>query len=116
MAHSRSPSGERGRVSESRCRAFRLLNDDGFYQRPEVLVDRPLLGVNGLENVAQKHCHSSDALASPSELWGVIPLVHDVALDLAGATPSAAHRVKRGRNVLHRARRRRRRLVLPPLS
>ena len=78
------------------------MNGSGFYQRLEVLVDRPLLGVDGLENATQKHCRSSDVLASPSELWGVIPLVHDVALDLADATPGAARRVMRmGLNVLH---------------
>ena len=105
-----SPSGERGRESESRCRAFRLLNGGGgFHQRPEVSVDRPLLGVDGLGNAAQKHCHSGDVLASPSELWGVIPLVHDVALDLAGTTLSAARWVTRmGRNVLPRVRRHKR--------
>ena len=69
----RSPSGEGGRVSELRCRAFCLLNGGGFYQRPEVLVDRPLLGVYGLKNAAQKHCRNGDVLASPSELWGSFP-------------------------------------------
>ena len=83
----------------------------------EVSVDYPLLGVNGLGNATQKHCCSSHVLASPSELWEIVPLVHDVVLDLAGATPGAARWVMRmGRNVLHRARRRRRQLVLPPLS
>ena len=53
-------------------------------------MDRLLLGVNGLGNTAQKHCHSGDVLASPSELWGVVPLVHDVTLDLAGMTSGAA--------------------------
>ena len=102
---------------ESRCGAFHLLNGGGFYQHPEVSVDRPLLGVDGLGNTAQKHCRSGDILASPSELWGVVPLVHDVVLNLAGMTPSAARRVMRmGRNVLHRACRRRRWLVLLPLS
>ena len=97
-----SHSGERGRKSESRCGAFSLLNDGGFYQRPEVPVDRPLLVVDGLRNAAQKHCRSSDVLASPSELWGVIPLVHDVALDLAGAPVGTARRVTRmGHDVLH---------------
>ena len=101
----------------SRCGDFHLLNGGGFYQCPEVPVDRLLLGVNGLRNAMQKHYHSGDVLASPSELWGVIPLVHDVALDLTGATPSAARRVTRmGRNMLHRACRHRQRLVLPPLS
>ena len=104
-------------MSELRCRAFRLLNGGGFYQHPEVLVDRPLLGVHGLGNAAQKHCHSSDVLASPSELWGIVSLVHDVVLDLAGMTPGATRRAMRiGRNVLYQARRRRRRLVLLSLS
>ena len=80
-------------------------------------MDRPLLGVGGLRNVAQKHCRSDDVLASPSELWGVVPLVHDVTLDLAGVTPGATHWVVcMGRNVLHRARRCRRQLVQPPSS
>ena len=77
-------------MSESRCGAFRLLNDGGFYQHPEVPVDRPLLGVDGLGNAAQKHCHNGDVLASSSELWGVVPLVHYFTLDLAGVTPGAA--------------------------
>ena len=77
-------------MSESRCGAFCLLNGGGFYQHPEVPVDRPLLGVDGLGNAAQKHCRSSNVLASPSELWGIVPLVHDVASDLAGATLGAA--------------------------
>ena len=99
-------------MSESQRRVFRLLNGGGFYQRPEVLVHRPLLG-----SVAQKHCRSGDVLASPSELWEVILLIHDVMLDLAGVTPGATRRAMRmGRNVLHRAHRRRRRLVLALLS
>ena len=108
-----SPSGDRGRLSESRCGAFCLLNGDDFYQHPEVPVDRLLLGVDGLRNTAQKHCRGSDVLASLSELWGIVPLIHDVVLDLAGATGWA---MRMGRNVLYRARRCRRRLVLPPLS
>ena len=65
----------------------------------------------------QKHCRSSDVLASPSELWDIIPIIHDVVFDLMGATPGATRRVMRtGRNVLYRLRWRRRRLVLPPLS
>ena len=79
-----------------------MLYDGSFYQRLEVLVDRPLLGVDGLGNAVQKHCRSGDVLACPSELWGVVPLVHDVALDLAGVTSCAAHWVTcMGRNVLH---------------
>ena len=117
MEHSHSPGGERGHVSESRCRAFRLLNGGGFYQHPEVSVDRPLLGVDGLGNAAQKHCCSNDVVASPSELWGIIPLIHDFVLDLPGVTPGVADRVTRnGHNVLHRVHRRRWWLVLPPLS
>ena len=80
-------------------------------------MDRPLLGVDRPGNAAQKHRRHGDVLASPSELWGIVPPVDDVALNLAGATPGAACRVMRtGRSVLHRARRRRWRLVLPPLS
>ena len=93
---------------ESRRGAFRLLNGGGFYQHLKVPVDRWLLGVDGLGNAVQKHCRSSDVLASLSELWRIVPLVHDVMLDLAGATPGTAHWVMRmGRNVLHQARRRR---------
>ena len=80
-------------------------------------MDRPLLGVDGLGNTTQKHCRSSDVLASLSELWGIVPPVHDVALDLAGVTPGAAHRATRtGRIVVHRVHQRRWWMVLPPLS
>jgi len=89
----------------SRCGALRLLNGGGFHQRPEVLVDHLLLGVDGLGKATQKHHRSGDVLASPSELWGIVPPVHDVTLDLAGVTPSVAHRVTRMW-----------RLTLPPLS
>ena len=93
------------------------MNGGGFYQHLEVLVDRPLMGVDELENATQKHCRINDVLASLSELWEIVPLVHDVVLDLAGVTPGAAHRVMRmGRNALYRACRHRRWLVLPPLS
>ena len=111
-----SPSGERGHESESRCGPFSLLNGGGFHQRLEVLVDHSLLGVGGLRNAVQKHCHSGDVLASPSKLGGVVPLVHDVALDLAGMTPSTTRRVMHmGCNVLHQACWLKRWLVLPPL-
>jgi len=80
-------------------------------------MDRPLLGVDRLRNTAQKHRRSGDVLACPRELWGIVPLVHDVALDLLGATPGTARRVRRiGRSVLRRARRCRWRLALLPLS
>ena len=47
--------------------------------------------VDGLGNTMQKHCRSDDVLASLSELWGVVPLIYDVTLDLAGATLGTAH-------------------------
>ena len=80
-------------------------------------MDRLFLGVVRLGKAAQKYCHCGDVLIGPSELWGIILLVHDVALDLTAVTPGAACQVTRmGHNVLHRAFRRRWRLVLPPLS
>ena len=93
------------------------MNGGDFYQHSEVPVDRLLLGVDGLGNAAQKHCRSGDVLASPSELREIVPLVHDVALDLTGATLGATHQAMRiGHNVLYRVHRRRQRLVLPSLS
>ena len=77
----------------SRRGALRLLNGDDFHHRPEVPVDRLFLGVDRLWKATQKHRHNSDVLASPSELWGIIPPIHDVALDLAGMTPGTARRV-----------------------
>ena len=80
-------------------------------------MDHLFLSIVRLGKAAQKHCHSGDVLASSSELWGIVPLVHDVALDLVGVTLGAAHRVPRvGHNVLHRVCRRRWRLVLLSLS
>ena len=80
-------------------------------------MDRLFLGVVRLGKATQKHCRNGDDLVSPRELWGIVPPIHDVALDLAGATPGAARRFMRtGRSVVRRARRRRWRLVLPPLS
>ena len=80
-------------------------------------MDRLFLRVVQLREAAQKHCRSGDVLIGLSKLWGIIPLIHDVTLDLAGVTPGAARRVTRmGRNVLHRSRRRRWWLVLSPLS
>ena len=94
-----------------------MLNGGGLQQCLEVLVDRLFARVVRLGQATQEHCRSSNVLAGPSELWGIIPLIHDVVLDLAGATPGATRRVMRmGRNVLYQMRRRRRWLVLPPLS
>ena len=102
---------------ESRRGAFHLLDGRGFYQNSEVPIDYAFLGVDGLGNTAQKHCHSSDVLVGPSELWETTPLIHDVMLDLMGMTLGATRRARRmGCNVSHRLRRRRQRLVLPSLS
>jgi len=80
-------------------------------------VDRLFLGVVRLGKAAQKHCRSGDVLIGPSELWGIVPPVHDIALDLAGVTSGAARRFMRtGHSVVRRARRCRWRLVLSPLS
>ena len=69
-----------------------------------------------LGEVAQKHCRGGDVLTGPSELWGIGPPVHGVALDLTGATPGAARRATRmWRSVLRRARQHRWQLALPPL-
>ena len=101
----------------SRCGALCLLNGGGFYQNLEILVDLPLLGVDRLGNATQKHRRSGNVLASPSKLWGIVPLVVDVMLDLVGVTLGTTHWVPcTGRGVLYRARRRGWRLVVaePP--
>ena len=80
-------------------------------------MDRLFLGVVRLRKAAQKHRRHGDVLASPSKLWGIVPPVHDVVLDLAGVTLGAARWVMRtGRSVLYRVCQRMWRLVLPPLS
>ena len=80
-------------------------------------MDRLLLWVDRLGKATQKHCRNGDDLVSPRELWGIVPPIHDVALDLAGAMLGTARRVTHmGRSVVRRARQRRWRLVLPPLS
>ena len=48
-----------------------------------------------LRQVTQKHCRGDDVLIGPSKLWGIIPPIHDGALDMAGVTLGAAHRVMR---------------------
>ena len=68
-------------------------------------MDRLLLEVDRLRKAAQKHCRSGDVLIGPSELWGIVPPIHGVALDPTGTTSGAAHRSMRtGRSVVHRAR------------
>ena len=80
-------------------------------------MDHLFLGVVRLGKAAQKYCRSSDVLIGLSELWGIVPHVHDVVLDLAGTTPSASRRFMRtGRSATRRACQHRWRLVLPPLS
>ena len=81
----------------SQCGALRLLNGGGFHKRLEVPADCMLLGVNMIRKAMQKHRRSGDVLASPSELWRIVPPIHDVALDLAGVTPGAARWVMRAR-------------------
>ena len=93
------------------------MNGGGFHQGSEVLVDHLFLGVVWLRKAMQKHYRGGEVLASPSELWGTIPPIHDVALDLAGVTPGVTRRVMRmGRSVVHQARRHMWQLVLPPSS
>ena len=53
-------------------------------------MDRLFMRVVRLGQAMQKHCRGGDVITSPSELWGIGPPIHDVALDLAGATPGAA--------------------------
>ena len=80
-------------------------------------MDCLFLGVGRLREATQKHRHSSDVLASPSKLRGVIPSVQYVTLDLTGMTQSAARWITHmWRSVLRQARQRRWRLALPPLS
>ena len=79
-------------------------------------MDHLFLGVDRLGKAAQEHHRSGDVLATTSELWGIVSPIHDVALDLTGATPGAAHRVMcTWCSVLRRACQRRWWLVLPPL-
>ena len=80
-------------------------------------MDRLFLGVVRLGKATQKHCRNGDDLVSPRELWGIVPPIHDVALDLADTTPGATHRFMcMGRSVVRQARQCRWRLVLSSLS
>jgi len=67
-------------------------------------VDRLFLRIVGLREAMQKLCCCSDVLIGPSELWGIIPPVHGVALDPTGVTLGAVRRsMHTGRSVVHRA-------------
>ena len=55
-------------------------------------MDCLFLGVVQLRKAAQKHCCSGDVLIGLSELWGIVPPVHGVALDPMGMTLGVAHR------------------------
>jgi len=80
-------------------------------------VDSLFLGVVRLRKSTPKHCRGGDVLASLSELWGIIPPIHDVALDLASVTLGDIHWVTHmGRSVVRRVRLCRSCLVPPPLS
>ena len=59
----------------SRRGALHLLNGDSFHQRLEIPVDCLFLGVGRLGKAAQKHRRSSDVLASPSKLMGIVPSI-----------------------------------------
>ena len=94
-----------------------MLNGGSLHQCPNVLVDRLFLGVVRLGKAAQKHCRSGDVLICLSELWGIIPPVHGVALDLTGVTLGVARLFLRmERSVGRRAHWRSRWLVQPLLS
>ena len=80
-------------------------------------MDRLFMRVVRLGQAAQEHCRGGDVLTGPSELRGIGPPIHGVALDLTGVTPGAARRSMRmGRSVVRRARWRSRWLVQPLLS
>lgn len=72
------PGRARGRVPLSRRGAFCLLNGGCLHQRPEVPVDRLLLGVGRLGEAAQKHLRGSDVPADPTKLRGIVPSSQDV--------------------------------------
>ena len=80
-------------------------------------MDRLFLWVVRLGEAAQKQCHGGDVLIGLSELWGIVPPVHGVVLDLMGATLGAARRSTcMGHNVVRRGCWRSRWLMQPLLS
>ena len=79
-------------------------------------MDRLFLRVVQFGEAAQKHCHDGDVLIGPSELWGIVPPIHGVALDPMGVTPGAPRlSMRTGRRVVRRARWGSRWLVQPLL-
>ena len=67
-------------------------------------MDCPSVRVVWLGQVTQEHWRDDNVLTGPSELWGVGPPNRGVALELTGATPSAARRSMRtGHSVVRRA-------------
>ena len=68
-------------------------------------MDHLFMRVVRLGQAAQKQCRSGDVLTGPSELWGISPPIHGVALDLTGVTLGATHRsMHTGRSVVRRVR------------
>ena len=64
-------------------------------------MDHLFLGVVRLGKATQKHCRSGNVLIGPSELWGIVPPVHGVVLDLTVVTLGAARWFMRtGRSVV----------------
>ena len=68
-------------------------------------MDRLFMRVVWLGQAAQKHYHSGDVLIGLSELWGIVPPVHGVALDPTSTTLGTTRWFMRtGHNVARRAR------------
>ena len=53
-------------------------------------MDRLFLRIIWLGQTAQKHYHNGDVLIGLSEVWGIVPPIHGVALDPIGITSGAA--------------------------
>jgi len=47
-------------------------------------VDRLFMRVVRLGQATQKHCRGGDVLVHLSEVWGIVPPIHGVVLDLTG--------------------------------
>ena len=80
-------------------------------------MDRLFMRVVWLGQATQKHCRGGDVLVRPSKVWGIVPPIHGVVLDLTGVTPGVARRSMRmGHSVVRRARWRSWWLMQPLLS